>query len=383
MRIAAVRLQAYRLPLVAAWTSALGGFTAREGWLLRIDSEDGRSGFGDCAPLPGLVGESSAVAGQALERWREQLPAQSLADALAGLQQTPLAAQAPAACAAVECALLDLLAQAAGLSLRGWLARNSASHPAPELTDSVAVNATLGALAHLSDTALAAGISDAITKGYRVFKLKVGVAAATAEASRLRSLAALLPADCRLRLDANGAWDECCAEHFIEACAGMPIDSLEEPLADSADQAAFLATLRRLQDRATFPLAIDESWPRLADAAESFFSAPPVLRLIVKPPRHSGLLPALALARSAAASGMDVVVTSSVDSACGVLAAAQLAAVIDAERRTRGSAALTHGLATSPWLASDTGAAPVLAEGRLFLPAAHGLGFQPLDTFFA
>lgn len=377
MRIAAVRLQPYRLPLVAAWSSAAGGFAVREGWLLRIDSEDGRSGYGDCAPLPGLVGESAAVADEALAHWRKQLPGMSVDDAFAGRQRTPLAAPAPAACAAVECALLDLLTQAADLSLRDWLVQTSASRPASAPDDSVAVNATLGALARLSDAALAAATQTALADGYRVLKLKVGIDAPKREAERLRRLCAALPAGAQLRLDANGAWNESEAAHFIAACAGLPIDSLEEPLAASADPGSFLAALRRLQASATFPLAIDESWPRLADAAEDFFAAPPLRRLILKPPRHGGLLPALALARRAAASGMNVVVTSSVDSACGVLAASQLAAAIDAERRTAGGTPLAHGLATSPWLASDTGEAPPLTNGRLLLPARHGLGFRP------
>jgi len=377
VRIAAVRLQPYRLPLVAAWASAAGGFAVREGWLLRIDAEDGRRGYGDCAPLPGLVGESAAVTDEALAHWRAQLPGQTIADALSGLPASTRAVQTPAAGAAVECALLDLLAQAADLSLRGWLAQTSASRPATSADDSVAVNATLGALAHLSDAALAAATQAALADGYRVFKLKIGIEPPDLEARRLQRLCAKLPAGVQLRLDANGAWNESEAADFIAACAGLPIDSLEEPLAANADPAPFLAGLRRLQADAPFPLAIDESWPRLADSAEAFFSAPPLRRLILKPPRHGGLLPALALARRAAASGMDVVVTSSVDSACGVLAAGQLAAAIDAERRADGGTPLAHGLATSPWLASDTGTTPELLSGRLFLPTACGLGFRP------
>jgi L-alanine-DL-glutamate epimerase-like enolase superfamily enzyme len=84
------------------------------------------------------------------------------------------------------------------------------------------------------------------------------------------------------------------------------------------------------------------------------------------------LLPALSLARRAAAAGMQCVVTSSIDSACGVLAAAHLAAALDN--------GLAHGLATSSWLTADTGTPPTITNGRLALPDTPGLGFVADNT---
>ena len=90
---------------------------------------------------------------------------------------------------------------------------------------------------------------------------------------------------------------------------------------------------------------------------------------MIKPTRCGGLLPAFLLAQRALAAGLDCVVTSSVESACGVTAAAHLAAAIGNQ--------LAHGLATSQWLAADTGAPPLIVDGRLLLPLATGLGFKP------
>ena len=92
-------------------------------------------------------------------------------------------------------------------------------------------------------------------------------------------------------------------------------------------------------------------------------------RLVIKPTRAGGLLPALDLARRAASVGLECIVTSSIESTCGVTAAAHLAAAIDTQ--------LAHGLATSSWLGSDTGAAPAIVAGRLMLPRTAGLGFMP------
>lgn len=373
-RLAALRVAPYRLPLHEEWASAAGGFSVRSGWLLAIDDEHGWRGQGDCAPLPGQVGEPPAVAAAALAEAQGWLPGMPVGEALARLADPSLAQRAPAACCALDSALLDLFAQRAGVGLADWLLGDAAARSA----GSVAVNASLGALARRSDTELAAAGESALEAGFRVFKLKVGIGNPAAEAARLAAFGARLPAGCSLRLDANGAWDEGRAARFIDACGALSIDSLEEPLATAGDPAAFAAALRRLQARAAFPLAIDESWPQFAaEDGDALLAALPVHRLVVKPPRHGGIRAAFALAERALAAGIDVVVTSSIDSACGVLAAAHLAAAIDARRRMAGLETQAHGLATSSWLAADTGGAPLVAAGRLHLPERPGIGFVP------
>ncbi|MBK5915669.1 enolase C-terminal domain-like protein [Rhodocyclus purpureus] len=373
-RLAALRVAPYRLPLHEEWASAAGGFSVRSGWLLAIDDEHGWRGHGDCAPLPGQVGEPPAVAAAALAEAQGWLPGMRVGEALAQLDDPSFTRRTPAACCALDAALLDLLAQQAGVGLADWLLADAAARS----VGSVAVNASLGALARRSDAELAAAGESALEAGFRVFKLKVGIGDPAAEAARLAAFGAGLPAGCSLRLDANGAWDEGRAARFIDACGELPIDSLEEPLATAGDRDTFAAALRRLQARAAFPLAIDESWPQFAaDEGDALRAALPVHRLVVKPPRHGGIRAAFALAERALAAGIDVVVTSSIDSACGVLAAAHLAAAIDARRRAAGLETQAHGLATSSWLAVDTGAAPLVAAGRLHLPARPGIGFVP------
>lgn len=352
MRIAAARLQRYCLPLRSEWATAAGGFSVREGWLLQIETSDGRQGYGDCAPLRGTGTESAAAAEIALRTHAKELVGRCAGEALAALPAA-LRHPTPAARCAVESALLDLLAQDANLPLARYLQRGCNAD-----ADAVAVNAALGSLQRLDDAAVAS----ACAAGFSVLKLKVGTQAVERELADLRRVAALLPAGTLLRLDANGAWRQSDAERFLATCAGLPIEMLEEPLADPQPDA-----LRRLQALCVFSLALDES---LADfEREILFAAPPVRRLVLKPPSHGGLLTALALARKAAAAGLECIVTSSIDSACGVLAAAHLAAALDN--------GLAHGLATSSWLAQDTGSAPRIAGGRLSLSGAPGIGFIP------
>lgn len=365
LRITAAKLHRYRLPLRAAWATAAGGFTVREGWLLRLETADGGCAYGDCAPLPASGTETLAEAATALQTYLghpNNLVGRQVEDVLAALAN-PAIGRTPAARCAVETALLDLLAQAAGQPLAEYLCGKRCK-------DQVRVNAALGSLMQCSRQALLA----AHAAGFSVVKLKVGTAPVAEEISHLRAIAAHAPDGLQLRLDANRAWRAAQAAEFLAACAGLPIEMLEEPLADP-DPAA----LRRLQAACAFPLAIDESWRNFD--ADCYFASPPVRRLVIKPPTLGGLLPALAIARRANAAGLECVVTSSVESACGVLAAAHLAAALEqdlAKGLASGLASgLAHGLATSSWLAEDNGLAPKIAGGLLNLPIINGLGFTP------
>ena len=313
MKLVAADWLPYTLPLKHPWQTSRGEFDQREGRLLRLQSADGLTGWGDCAPLPEFgISEDSATA------------------------------------FAEECAHLDLIAQQAGLPLNAWL---SGEPPVSNLT----VNRNFGPILKCTPGVLA----DAANAGFSVLKLKVGVAPVSNEIAALHQLAGAMPVGLHLRLDANRAWNFAEAQTFISACAGLPIEGLEEPLAEPTP-----VLLQELQSTAAFPLAIDESL-HLVDHA--FWQAPPVRRLIIKPARFGGLLASVASGLRARAAGIECIVTSSLESACGLTACAQLAAAIAPQA--------CHGLATADWLAADTGVPPTISDGRLWLPQGAGLGF--------
>jgi len=315
MKIIAADWLPYRLPLRRPWQTARGQLSERAGSLLRLRTAEGLIGWGDAAPLPEF-GISEAAARAFAE----------------------------------ECAQLDLAAQGAGQGLASWL---SGEPP----IDSIAVNATLGAILSVS----AEQIAKAVAAGFKVIKLKVGVGPLAEEIRQLEGLSSALPAGMCWRLDANGAWSLAAARSFIEVCSGLPIEGLEEPLREPDHE-----QLRALQAQAPFPLAIDES---IGLINPDFWHNPPLRRLVIKPARCGGLLASVALALRAQSVGIECIVTSSLESACGLTACAQLAAAIAPQA--------THGLATAEWFAGDTGKAPTLAGGRLYLPGQAGLGFCP------
>lgn len=373
MRITDARLAAYALPLAAAWQSSSARLTTRHGWLLQLRTADGQTGHGECAPLPSHGSEDPAQAGRALAQHVPSLIGQAVSAALRTLD-TPAWFATPAARCAVETALIDLLAAHAGQPLADWLSGQRCA-------GAVAVNLMAGAAIAVTD----AQLDRAVAEGFSVIKLKLGVADPAAEIAALRRIAARLPAGPRLRLDANRAWTGEVAAAFLAALAGAPfrgtdrIESIEEPLADPSPEA--LHALRPQLPPGCI-LALDESWPAMPRAA--LFANPPAQRLIVKLAPLGGVLPALALARRAADAGIDCVVTTGIDSACATLAAAHLAAAIAPTPPIARATPLmpAHGLATTSWLAEDTGTAPRLRAGKLQLPDHAGLGFFPRQGLF-
>nr|WP_246194615.1 o-succinylbenzoate synthase [Allochromatium palmeri] len=339
------------MPLCRAWGSARGGFARRRGWLVWVEA-DGLSGYGDCAPLPAAGTETYEAAGAMLEQLIARLHGQAVETLLATLDAESDTATTPAARFALDCALADLASRRRGLSLRHWLAS--------EAVDRLAVNAMLGTLGAVDHEALRLSRE----QGFRVLKLKVGVETPTSD---LESLIALVQhqsvgLDVSLRLDANGAWrfDQAC--WFIERLARLrlPIESIEEPLAEPTPE-----RLAELQALAPCALALDESLPtRFATLDPTELG---VRRLVLKPAALGGLRRTLALACHAQAAGIEVVVTSLVESAAGLWPTAQLAGAI--------ASPIPQGLATADWLAADLGQAPRPQGGWLDLPDRPGSGF--------
>jgi o-succinylbenzoate synthase len=340
----------YQIPLRQEWRSAQGDFNERRGWLVHLMDSSGVTGYGDCAPLPQAGTEPADFA----ETWlQEQLNSLLLKDVETSLEQLPPPGYVPpAAYCGLETALLDLHAKQGGIPLATYL------NPAAARTIPVSANiGTLSGDAHQH-------ADEAVTKGYRILKLKVGLTNIDEELRRVHLLSETLPSDCQLRLDANLAWTEGSARRFIEGIKGLPIESLEEPL-----QEPNLTTLSELQQASGFSLAVDESFECLE--LDRILHEKPVRRLILKPMARGGLKACLDIARRADAAGLEIVVTSTVDSAAGVWAATQLAAALG-ERSTP----LAHGLSTASWLSYDLGPPPEIVNGTITLPATPGLGFS-------
>lgn len=338
MRITGADIVPYCLPLKRPWVAAAATLHERRGALLRLTSDDGLVGWGDCAPLPS--GGDPAPILAALENYCRRPAATDF----------PAAALPPEARWAVETAQADIAAQTQGVTLARFLGAGD--------TTGIACNAALGPL----DAGCAARAAAALAAGFAIGKFKVGIGGIEEELARLAAVVEATRGRLRLRLDANRAWRDEDAHRFLAAIVALPIDAIEEALASPT-----LTDLAALQAGLPYPLAIDESLPQFGITA--LIESRAVRRLVLKPARLGGIAATQAVAAQARAAGIEVVLTSVVDSAIGVTATAHLAAAL--------SPMLAHGLGTSAWLAADVAVAPRIAAGKLTLPHAPGLGIWP------
>ena len=296
----------YDLALRRPWP---GIGVRRRGWIVSA-AKDGVTGFGDCAPLP-LLGRNGF---------------------------------AQATACAIETALCDRAARAAGVSLARWLNPNAASR--------VQVNAAFPGSAGASPARppVRAGCPRS-----QVIKLKLP--GDVAEALRRIEQAGAAT----LRLDANRGFSFEDAATLLRAIADFPIDHVEEPLRDPT-----LSALLALQAMVPFPIAVDESLDELG--IEAVLSSG-LRRIVVKPMVLGGPQRTREIAGRAAAAGIEVVVTTAMDSAVGAWMAAHVAAAVDT--------GLAHGLDTARWLAEDVAPGPEPVAGWLDIPDRPGLGVVP------
>lgn len=327
MRITGFDIVPYTLPLTEPVTWGGVSYSQRQGWLLRLESAEGLSGWGDAAPLPGFSRETLAEAKRALEVLGEALngqdidPAQVLLPFGAIAQGLDAMGHPPSARFAFDLALADLAAQASGRSIPQIL------HPDP------AVLLSLNGLLMGDSESVLETAERLAAQGYTALKLKVGRGDLEAEAYLVQALRQRVGAAVELRLDANRAWTVELATTFAHAIEGADIAYIEEPLADASE-------LPVLWHDTGMPVAVDESVQEQGEDAIRGWAAAAVL----KPTLIGGLARTLRLALHARSVGVRPVLSATFESGVGLRGVAALAAATGAE---------PAGLDTARWLAED------------------------------
>jgi o-succinylbenzoate synthase len=363
-QIQELRVAPYALPFRLPFTTARQTLTVRHGFVVWVRDSAGRWGVGEAAPLDGFGMESLIECAATLAEWQRVLPGTSVHfpvtwhESLEPAFGIPLkASHRPAALHGLECALLDLAAQAAGVPLSRWL------HPSAE--GRVSVNATLGATS-LQETVQQARAR--VAEGFGTLKLKVGVGGGDADVARVEAVRGAVGPTIQLRADANESWSEAQALEVLRRLAPSGIEYVEQPV-----PAMDLAALGRLSVASPVPVAADEASSSEA-GARAVLAARAASVLVLKPMALGGLLTTLQIAREAFAQSIPVVLTSMLEGVYGRTAALHAAAALPALAAGR-VPTLACGLATGGLLAQDLVMEPPQpAFGRLAVPPQTGLG---------
>ncbi len=297
MRLTAIHLLRYHLPLLRPLHMMGAVQKQRNGALVKLIFDDGTFGLGDLAPFPGLHRETLDDAVSDLIRTAPALSA--YAASVSKLTQI-----CPSLHFALDAALLDARARRRQLPAAQLLN--------PDYVPLIPVNGLLtGSLDEIRQKIK----EDPTAGGMSCLKIKVAVRSMNDDIALLHFLDKTLAPDIRLRLDANRGWNWEQALYFTKHIPNARIDYIEEPLdcperLDSFYQAAHL------------PIALDESLA--SGQLPALF--PGLKALIIKPSVLGSLAHLQSLARFAKKHKLDFVLSSVFESGVGLRMLAHIAA---------------------------------------------------------
>ena len=290
--------------------SALGAHVSRY-VLVALTDVEGRIGWGEATVTPNWSGETQEGTESLIARYfapalvgRE---AEEIAGALAVMEG--IAVGNPFAKAAVEMALWDLTAQAAGKPLWQMLYPEAAPQPIP-IRGSVAAVETEGAVSRALWF---------LGQGVRALKVKVGRGGVEADVERVRAVRAAIGPEVPLGVDANGGWsvvEAVTAARNLETCG---LQYVEQPVARGD-----FAALRAVRDQVGVPVMADETVWTMADL-ETLLHLDAADIVSIYPGKMGGLLPSIRLAQRAAEAGKIVYIGSNLERDPGTAAMAHLA----------------------------------------------------------
>ena len=350
MKIAGLETVPYALPFEEPYVTARGRLERRELLLLKLKTSGGPTGLGETVAMSLRGGPELAAIERELHDTCTQLltglkiTASNLAGTISGVAASGVS---PAALAAVDLALHDLLGRIEGAPVWELLGAPGASP--------VRCNATLVAG---EPEAVAADAERWIEDGFDTVKMKVGVDGDVAQVAAVRDR---IGPGVRIRVDANGAWSAEQAIEKLNSMAGHGIEFAEQPTAD-------LVGLVQTRRAVRVPIAADESVTNLAEAHQAIDSGACDLAT-AKLVKVGGIAAGLELAAE-----VPIYLSSALDGPLGIAAAFHLAQAMPQLAPARG---LAQGLATQRlYAATIARVGPELDGPMLSVADEPGLGVE-------
>ncbi|MCX5800636.1 MAG: dipeptide epimerase [Candidatus Eisenbacteria bacterium] len=299
---------------------------------------DGLVGLGEAAPSP-FYGENQATVLAVLEILRQDIPDDPFLLEEVQQKMEKRICGNPAAKAAVDIALHDLVCKKLGIPLHRFFGLSAEKTPCTSFT--IGIDET----DVMKQRALEAG-------EFSVLKIKVGTDRDEFVLDAIRSVT-----DKTLRVDANCAWTPREAVVKISRLEKFGIEFVEQPIAPGDAHG-----LRFVRENVAVPVIADES-VRTSRDIEALIGA--VDGINIKLMKCGGLREALKMIHVARAVGMKVMLGCMVESSVGITAAAHLSPAVD-------YADLDGNLL----LAKDPFSGVGVRQGKLVLPSEPGLGVR-------
>ena len=355
LEVAAVRRHLHRAPLRHPFVTAARRTEAVEYVVAEVELAGGTVGQGSAAETVAVTGEDAASILAALDG--------PLVAALRGARGTigelsaRIAAAMPGATsakAALEVALHDAWARAAGRPLVELLGGSADATMRNDMTVSLEEPATMAERAR-----------EAVAAGHEILKIKLGHDIAE-DRDRLAAVVEAAPS-ARLRLDANQGW---LPDQAVEIITGFEADGLPVELVEQPVAAGDVEGLARVTAAVSLPIMADEAVWSAADA-HRLIEARACDLLNIKLAKTGGLRGAIEVAEAARRAGIDCMLGAMMEPRISITAAAHLA--------------LAHPAITMidldppAWFASALPRGGIVQErGVLRLSGGPGLGLELL-----
>ncbi|MGL4852149.1 MAG: o-succinylbenzoate synthase [Phocaeicola sp.] len=278
-----------------------GVYTTRKVWYLQLtDTQTGRVGIGECAPLPVLSCDDLPNYEELLHTICSQVAATGVIDYAAW-------AAYPSIIFGLESALLHLQAGS-------WQLYNT---PFSRGEAGIPIN---GLIWMGSFEEMKARIEEKLAAGYRCLKLKIGAIDFQKELELLQAIRShFSPEQLEVRVDANGAFHPGESMERLQQLAACHLHSIEQPLA-----AGQWGEMARLCQETPLPIALDEELIGIHTTQEKMELLDTIRPqyIILKPSLHGGIRGSEEWIQLAAKRGIQSWVTSALESNVGLNAIA-------------------------------------------------------------
>jgi muconate cycloisomerase len=318
VKIARVETFPVALPTLANFAVS-GGSVARKGEpsvrvLVKVTADDGTFGWGEATPIPSWTYETLESIVTTIDRY---LAPVAIGTAIWDFDQLTrkfdrainrgFSIGMPLAKGAVDVALHDLLGKALGLPVYALLGGKRLDRI--QLAWIVSAEGAGGA---------EASIAEGRHRGFRAFKVKVGLHGEREDIRSVERVRAAAGDDAVLWVDANQGYTADVALRVARALDRLNVAAFEQPLpANDVDG------LRRVRERSPIPVALDESLRHPSDLA-TFVKLGAIDIAIAKVQRNGGLTLSRRLCQYALDSGVRLMGSGLTDSDVGLAASLHL-----------------------------------------------------------
>lgn len=325
--------------------------------IVRVITEDGAVGYGECPAYWEPRGETQASTIAAVEEAAASLAGQEfLQPEQWGSALATTIPRAYAAACGIDVALHDALGQEEGKPVHAYYG----------LAKAVPVEAAIPMVALAEASTL---VATAVEQGITVFKVKVGMDTQR-EHELLRAIRATIGPARTIFVDANQGWKTVdAAAEALTRFADVHLAWVEQPLPASCT----LAEFRSVHERTGVQVMLDES-TYVAEDAITAATAGAAQLFNIKLAKSRGIWGAHEFAKAADERGVSYMLGSMIEGALGTYAGVHFAAT---------HAVRTSALNAFTFIDDPKAFGPVVRDGAMQAPDTPGLGYGSAELFDA